>query len=1176
KGFHLEMQRHEIVISGAKSGYDPRLVISDNTDIYIDSTLLSSWLGMEFEINLSQLLVKLHSEEPLPIQQRMRRQELRERVAALQERTGASLPRRTARYERLSWPFLDAELEHRERPDESSSSYSLLASADFLGMETRLYARGDDEESLESLRLRALRNDVDGGLLGPLRATSVEFGDVFAPPVELVTGGGEGLGLFLSNEPLNQAQQFAATTIRGDALPGWEIDLFRNGSLLDFTTANSSGVYEFRDVPLGFGLNVMRSVAYGPEGQVREHIERYQIGADMPPPGKLRYRIFAVRPGNFVVERDADKALDLRDAEPWDLHGGFDYGISKKFSFGGGLSRTEVAGERRDYASLVLRGSTRGFFTEVEGVRDLDGGSMLRFSGQGHLGGGSLLAQHSLFDDYESRDSTAGALRSRETLVRLGGNFVPPFLHTIGYTLDYERKSFVKSTRPREERLGFRLSTGVRGVSLSHELNLVQFGGSSDQPRRLRSLALLSGRVRGIQLRARASYDWRPEAELKDLSATASYHIRPDLKASLGISHTRSDADTDTVFRPGLSWQHPRFALGAEASLGADEGTSGQVSMSFSLGREPTRGKWLVQRKKLAASTSALARVYLDRNANDVFDEGDEPIPGAKLRGASGWDKLRTDEDGLVFLTGVPPNRPRAVRLDLTSLEDPFWVPMATGYAMLGHSGGSVQLDFPVRIAGELEGEVRSVRAGVQKPMRAIEVQLVDSERQVVKTTRSGFDGYYIFQGVLPGRYWVRVAPGAVRLASLQSPLEVDVELGADGGVLSEIDLVARDGPQAVRFAKRPVVPEEASLVSTSEPQTSATEPKLLSRMGEIAGQVRGHRAAALLAVRAAQVELVNEERRVVQTGQSASDGSFLFQGVSAGHYWVRFAPGSLRESGLHPPLEVRVEATPERISGVDLVLRDGAQPLRFAAHAAQLVEREPPAPAPRGSIAGAVRALRGEALEPMGRTPVQLVDDARQVVQTVRSGPDGRFAFRGVAPGAYWARIALGAARRTGLPPPLEVRVELSAEHREISGIELVLRKGPQPLRFGAHAARLIEREPPALTPWGEIAGAVRALRGAALEPMGQTLVQLVDDARQVVQTLRSGPDGRFAFRGVAPGAYWARIALGAARRTGLPPPLEVRVELSPEHREISGIELVLRKGPQPLRFAAHAARLI
>ena len=59
--------------------------------------------------------------------------------------------------------------------------------------------------------------------------------------------------------------------------------------------------------------------------------------------------------------------------------------------------------------------------------------------------------------------------------MRLGGSLVPPFLHTVGYRIDYEGKSFANSTRPREDRLGLRLSTSVRGVAFSHELNVEEF-----------------------------------------------------------------------------------------------------------------------------------------------------------------------------------------------------------------------------------------------------------------------------------------------------------------------------------------------------------------------------------------------------------------------------------------------------------------------------------------------------------------------------------------------------------------------------------------------------------------------------------------------------------------------------------------------------------------------------
>ena len=48
----------------------------------------------------------------------MLRQELREKISSMRNK-GALLPQRTARYERLSWPVLDAELTHSQDPDES-------------------------------------------------------------------------------------------------------------------------------------------------------------------------------------------------------------------------------------------------------------------------------------------------------------------------------------------------------------------------------------------------------------------------------------------------------------------------------------------------------------------------------------------------------------------------------------------------------------------------------------------------------------------------------------------------------------------------------------------------------------------------------------------------------------------------------------------------------------------------------------------------------------------------------------------------------------------------------------------------------------------------------------------------------------------------------------------------
>ena len=106
-----------------------------------------------------------------------------------------------------------------------------------------------------------------------------------------------------------QPDGFGFTSLRGNAPEGWDVELYRNGILTDFLIVGASGSYEFPRVELGFGENILRSVAYGPQGQVHERVERHRIGADMLLPGQLRYRFFAVRP-----DRAPPGRLDPRPA----------------------------------------------------------------------------------------------------------------------------------------------------------------------------------------------------------------------------------------------------------------------------------------------------------------------------------------------------------------------------------------------------------------------------------------------------------------------------------------------------------------------------------------------------------------------------------------------------------------------------------------------------------------------------------------------------------------------------------------------------------------------------------------------------------------------------------------------------------------------------------------------
>ena len=796
RGFHLDLARSQVVISGIPQSFDVSLVAQDFTELYVDSSLLSSWFRMEFEFVMSALALRVHPSEKLPVQLRLLRDERRRRTLS-----GGSdrpqLPRRDAPYRLATWPSLDLTLQTRSGGDGVHTSYALSGAADVAGLSTQVSASGNDAKSISTLRLLASRIDIDGNLLGPLHARRLEAGDVSVPSVPLVSRSREGPGFFASNSPMVQPDGFGFTSLRGNAPEGWDVELYRNGILTDFLIVGASGSYEFPRVELGFGENVLRSVAYGPQGQAHERVERHRIGADMLLPGQLRYRFFAVRPDRALLDGWIHDLRGRTATGAWDLHGQVAYGIGTRLSVIGGVTRTEVAGEDETFATLGLRASSLGVLTEAEMARSSAGGTALKVSAQTRLRGISLLAQQSLFRSYSSNAETGALPLSSLTLFRATGSAALPHLPSLSYNLGYERRSFETPGASDEEQLSFRLASNVRGISFAHELVAQKAGGLAQTFRRVWSQGLVSGRWRGFRLRGRAQFQWKPDRELDVITATVSRNLRKNLSSSLVVSHSLG-ASSGTKLSARMSWIARRFELSLDLGHSSRDGTTATLSLGGSLSRDPRGGRVQLARPGTANAGRALARVYLDRNANDRFDAEDQPIPDASFLGNARWKATKTDANGQALLQGVPTNRLHDIRIDPASIVDPYWMLAVPGYSVVTHAGGRVELDFPIRIAGEIEGTVYMERGGVRQSTRNLRLELVDTEGLVVQATRSAFDGYFLFEKVLPERYRIRVADGALKDPTIHAP-ELGVVLPGDGGVVSglELVLVAGDGARA-------------------------------------------------------------------------------------------------------------------------------------------------------------------------------------------------------------------------------------------------------------------------------------------------------------------------------------------------------------------------------------------
>ena len=184
-------------------------------------------------------------------------------------------------------------------------------------------------------------------------------------------------------------------------------------------------------------------------------------------------------------------------------------------------------------------------------------------------------------------------------------------------------------------------------------------------------------------------------------------------------------------------------------------------------------------------------RAFLDNNYNGIFDDGDEVIPDVGFISENG--KFKGNDTSPVVIPNIEAYKNSPVRIDITTLEDPFWMPKVEGYHVVTRPGAMNELDFPVYLTTEIDGTVYLEQGEDTKGIARITMQLVNNEGEVVKETKSEFDGFYIFSGVVPGQYVVKIADESLTEFSEDGLHEELVSIVNNSDIISGIDFVVKN-----------------------------------------------------------------------------------------------------------------------------------------------------------------------------------------------------------------------------------------------------------------------------------------------------------------------------------------------------------------------------------------------
>lgn len=781
RGFSLDVAQNRLTLADQTLVFDPAQVRVRSDDIYVERQLLSRWLPLDLQVDLSSLALSVRAREPLPLQARLER----ERAGAKlnERRTGQApvYPRQDTPYLLLGVPFIDQTLglgltRDRRGHQTTSASYTAYLTGDLLGMESSLFVSSSQMKPSPVMRFTLGRHDPDAGLLGPLGARSVMFGSgVSMPSVANIASRvptGNGYGLMLSNRPLTQPASFDRHTLQGDLPPGWDVELYVNDALTGFQTSRPDGRYSFDDIPLSYGANEFRLVFRGPLGQQRVERQSFLLEQSGVPPGAFHYHLAHLR----------------NDAHSRSL-GQFEWGLSRNLTAVGELVRLPApAGAAGSGLQLYTHAGLRGFWSSFIVSNDLyrspDGGWLNETGLKTRVGGVSLSYSHAVVRGFRSElvPASSDSLRARDRL-RLDANIPAGFLRSLPATVELQREQF-ESGRTGVLASG-RVSAYLGGTAISTQASWQSPPAGGD----IATGSLnVSRRFGDMGLSGQLGYSLLPEAKLETVALAADKRLGAGYRLSLGLA--RSISSRETSMNASLNKNLGSFGLGLTMSYSSRGTFAAGLQLFVAMTREPREGRWRFDAVPAADSGAASVRVFLDNNANGEWDSGEEPIANVAFDVNGNRAPATTNAEGVAWLHRLPARQAVDIALNTQTLEDPYWVPQRTGVRLVPRPGRVAELDFPIVLTSEIDGTVYLFDRNSKRGIGDVEIELLDMQRKPLASTRSSSDGYYIVPAVVQGRYYLRVSPQQLRAFGLMDPGMREITVLPDGKFVNGVDFI--------------------------------------------------------------------------------------------------------------------------------------------------------------------------------------------------------------------------------------------------------------------------------------------------------------------------------------------------------------------------------------------------
>ncbi len=811
--FLFDLAKGKSVSNKKKYELTPDNVRVVGDEIYVELDLLQKWFPIKIAFSSLDQLLQINSTEKLPIEEDYERSQKWDKMDEAKQNPVKSYevdliktPYRLAAVPLLDMRYSAQYEKSKTTGGNTDTSTQIFSTGDFLYFHNQAFVSFADS-TMSNARLTSSRSDPDGKMLGPLKATSLSFGDIYTPEKPLVSRSRQGQGVVISNLPENYVAE-DRITINGMMSAGWDVEIYRNDFLLDFKKVGADGTYSFPNIDLTSGLNTIKLVFYGPFGQKREEFRRYLLNENLLKKNRLYYNLAANKnEKNLFVVRNSTNSGNttlLEDPKYGSIRrfGELTYGLTKNTTIAANFSSIpldQAETQQHDYQGYSLRSSVFGVYGRYDSMQDVTD----------HAGADKTSLQTILFDygihwDRERYDKNFISEQNQfsidplleRTDLRLNGLLPIPFL---------TQKPDLILTRTQNKFSGNRIRTDSQGevstnifsmLNVSQVLRQVYDERISDAGRKVTTGRTVSNLriIQPLSIRNILSYDLGPKKALTSTNEGIDYNFGDGL--GLNLNHTYSfptnEARSTTSYAANINKAFKKYVLGLSGSYSGNGNYSTSLNIMTSLGYDAKYGAGIVSGAPITNNGVVSAQVFLDSNNNDTYDKGEELLSGVEVA-VSGSQKVRTNSKGVALLVGVPVDTVARLELDTSGLENPYWTAKKPEFDIITHAGAITHVEFPIAMTGDIDGIAKIRLDKNLENASNVELELIDAGGNIFRTTKSSYDGYYTFQAVPYGEYKIRTSVEQAKRLGLESNAAYDVTVSdtspAQSGFNFEIEL---------------------------------------------------------------------------------------------------------------------------------------------------------------------------------------------------------------------------------------------------------------------------------------------------------------------------------------------------------------------------------------------------